>query len=248
MPQFVVIIPARYASSRLPGKPLVDIGGVPMIVRVARQAKLAKNISQVIVATDHDAIFDVCKNQGIDVILTHENHQSGTDRICEAAQKLGNLNADDVVINVQGDEPFIKPEQIEQLVSLFLNQKVKIATLIKSAIFSDEIKQPSKVKVVVNKHLQALYFSRSVIPFYREETHQTHFFTHVGLYAYRYETLNEIAALSLSKLEKAEQLEQLRWLENGYSIQTAITDFETYAVDTPSDLENIRHRFANSSL
>lgn len=248
MPQFVVIIPARYASSRLPGKPLLEIGGLPMVVRVAQQAQKADGINKVIVATDHQAIFDTCVKHQINVVITSENHLSGTDRICEAAQKIENLLPNDVVINVQGDEPFIKPEQIEQLVSLFKNPDVKIATLIKSNHQTEEIKSASTVKVVINAQNQALYFSRSAIPFYRDDKQKQTFFTHVGMYAYRFETLLKIAALPLSELEKAESLEQLRWIENGYPIHTAVTPFETYAVDTPNDLENIRNRFANSSL
>jgi 3-deoxy-manno-octulosonate cytidylyltransferase (CMP-KDO synthetase) len=248
MSRFVVIIPARYASTRLPGKPLVDIGGLPMVIRVAKQVQKVKGIDKIIVATDHQTIFDVCVKHQIEVVLTAENHPSGTDRICEAAQKVEKLNQNDVIINVQGDEPFIKPEQIEQLALLFDNDNVKIGTLIKSESRIEEIDQASKVKVVVNKVGQALYFSRSAIPFYRDENEKPTYFTHVGMYAYRLGTLLEIAALPQSKLEKAESLEQLRWLENGYTIHTAITDFETYAVDTPTDLENIRLMFANSGL
>ncbi len=239
------IIPARYASTRFPGKPLADIGGISMIQRVVTQA--AKVLSYVVVATDDHRIFDAVKAFGGNVVMTSENHQSGTDRCAEALNTVEKEQEKTfkVVVNIQGDEPFVQTEQIEKLTSCFYNADTEIATLVKPLKNNDELFDPNKPKVVLNKHSQALYFSRSPIPYYRnadrKEWHLLHpYFIHIGLYAYRSDILREITLLKPGALEQAESLEQLRWLENGYIISTRKTEFESWSVDTPEDIERLK--------
>ena len=224
---FLGIIPARYASSRFPGKPLVDIGGKPMIQRVYEQAK--KVLKYVVVATDDTRIYDCVKSFGGKVVMTSTEHRSGTDR-CYEAMSLQPM-AYDVVINIQGDEPFIHPEQIEALMRCFDNDQTDIATLVRpfgaNATFK-ELSNPNTPKVVFDDSKRALLFSRSVIPYQRgiaPEDWSAHYayYAHVGIYAYRSEVLKAITTLPASVLEKAESLEQLRWLEHGYCIQVAET-------------------------
>ncbi|MDE5420213.1 3-deoxy-manno-octulosonate cytidylyltransferase [Labilibaculum sp. DW002] len=243
--KFLGIIPARYASTRFPGKPLADISGKPMIQKVYEQA--SKALEQVWVATDDFRIEECVKSFGGKVIMTSPDHQSGTDRIAEAALKITEkLNSQfDVVINIQGDEPFIQPEQISSLKNCFSCPSTEIATLIKKISNSDEISDANKVKVVVNKDQRALYFSRSPIPFVRGEEKENwinkqSFFKHIGMYAYRYKALMEVTKLEQSPLELSESLEQLRWLENGYIIQTDTTKHESIGIDTPEDLERVK--------
>lgn len=243
--KFLGIIPARYASTRFPGKPLADINGKPMIQKVYEQA--SKALDQVWVATDDSRIENCVKNFGGNVIMTSPNHQSGTDRIAEAAIQINKkLNEDfDIVINIQGDEPFIQAEQIKSLQNCFLNPDTEIATLIKSISITDEIFDTNKVKVVTGKDKKALYFSRSPIPFLRGENKENWlnkhtFYKHIGMYAYRYKVLMKITKLTQSTLELSESLEQLRWLENGYWIQTEITEHESIGIDTPEDLERVK--------
>lgn len=240
----VGIIPARYASTRFPGKPLVDIKGKPMIQRVYEQT--GKALEHVCVATDDTRIFDAVRAFGGNVVMTAEHHPSGTDRCAEAVMKYETekqLTAD-VVINVQGDEPFIDPEQIRQLDSLFNQADTEIATLIKPVTEASVLTNPNKVKVVVNAKGEALYFSRSCIPFIRgsepeQWLQKNTFYQHIGMYGYRKSVLNALCQLSKGSLEQAESLEQLRWLEHGYRIRTAITHFEGLCVDTPEDLQLI---------
>jgi 3-deoxy-manno-octulosonate cytidylyltransferase (CMP-KDO synthetase) len=237
------IIPARYASTRFPGKPLVDIEGKTMIRRVYEQALKAKTLSDVIVATDDERIFKEIERFGGKVMMTSQTHQNGTERCAEVAAKLDA----DVIINIQGDEPFIQPEQIDLLANVF---KVKleapsIATLIKEHpfhVFDETLTNPARVKVVVNNNLEALYFSRATIPFLRDSSKalSTTFYKHIGIYGFRKEVLLQLVKLPPSHLELAESLEQLRWLENGYKIQCAITDMESASVDVPEDLEGLR--------
>jgi 3-deoxy-manno-octulosonate cytidylyltransferase (CMP-KDO synthetase) len=232
------VIPARYASTRFPAKPLVDIAGKSMIERVYHQVKKSKAISDVIVATDDQRIFDhVLSFSGL-VCMTSVDHQSGTDRCFEALSLQ--FKEYDYVINVQGDEPFIAPQQIDLLASL-LNGETELATLAKKISEPDQLVNPNVVKLVKNKSGDALYFSRSVIPHIRNNPEAewlgTHtFFKHIGMYAYRSDVLKSITQLPVSALEKAESLEQLRWLENGFRIKVAETDFETIGIDTPQDL------------
>lgn len=245
--RFLAVIPARYASTRFPGKPLALIGDKPMIQHVYEQAK--KAVEDVVVATDDQRIYDAVEAFGGKVLLTSDKHRSGTDRCFEALQKMSGEY--DVVINIQGDEPFIQPEQIETLKACFTDPKTEIATLIKpfdkDALW-DDLSSPNTPKVVINKRMEAMFFSRSVIPYLRGTDRtkwlKTHtYYKHIGLYAYKTNILAEITELEPSALEKAENLEQLRWLENGYSIKVGITHQQTIGVDTPEDLEKANYIF-----
>lgn len=229
------IIPARYASTRFPGKPLALIDGKPMIQWVYEQASKSEALSKVIVATDDDRIAQCVAGFGGTFVMTSPDHQSGTDRCAEVLEKLEDKS--DVIINIQGDEPFIQPQQIDLLASCFENPNTQIATLIKATEDRSEIESASVVKVTRSIDGFALYFSRSIIPHPRNS--HSDFYKHIGVYAYRTDTLKDISALPQSKLELAEGLEQLRWLENGFRINTAITEYESIAVDTPEDLERI---------
>jgi len=245
--KFLGIIPARYASTRFPGKPLAVIGGKMMIQRVYEQVKPC--LDDVWVATDDERIRKAVEDFGGKAVMTSDQHRSGTDRCLEASRKIGGDY--DVVINIQGDEPFIQARQIESLKECFVTdsgKKTCLATLVKAFTEKDGLEALLNIntpKVVLNLKGEALFFSRSVIPFMRgvpqeEWLSKGLFYKHIGIYAYRMETLAEIANLPQSPLELTESLEQLRWLENGYSIQTAVTDIENLAVDTPEDLEKIR--------
>ena len=245
--RFVCIIPARYQSTRFPGKPLVDIGGKTMIQRVYDQ--VSKVLPNVYVATDDNRIFEVVTAFGGKAIMTSDKHKSGTDRCYEAFSKLDEWF--DVVVNVQGDEPFIQPEQISELITCFDEPDTQIATLAKKVTGNDDFEtllNPNNPKLVVNSHNEAMYFSRSVIPFKRgSETvnwiSQHSYLKHVGIYAYRAEILSELSVLEQSPLEIAESLEQLRWLENGYRIKVGYTSVETFGIDTPDDLEKVKGMF-----
>jgi len=237
---FIGIIPARFQSTRFPGKPLVLLGGKPIIQWVYENAK--KALAEVYVATDDERIFRTVEAFGGKAVYTSPNHQSGTDRCAEAALKVAEQMKFDVVINIQGDEPFIRPEQIEGLKDCFNSPETEIATLIKPITNSVEITNINRPKVVINKNQEAMYFSRSSIPFVRDSSQEewinrNTFYSHVGMYAYRFDILLELTKLPIGILEKAESLEQLRWLENGYRIKTAQTQFENIGIDTPEDLE-----------
>jgi 3-deoxy-manno-octulosonate cytidylyltransferase (CMP-KDO synthetase) len=237
----VAIIPARYASTRFPGKPLAQIKGKTMIQRVYEQARLA--LENVYVATDDERIYnEVIRFQG-NVVMTSSNHESGTDRLAEAIELIEkqHRNSFDIVINVQGDEPFIQPEQIDELINCFNDPTTDIATLVKEASNNEEIFNPNIPKVVISNTYEALYFSRSPIPYIRNKDQkewfqQYPFKKHLGMYGYRKQVLKEITKLEPSPLEKAESLEQNRWLENGYKIKTALTKYKNHPVDTPDDL------------
>ena len=243
--QFTGVIPARYESSRFPGKPLAIIGNKPMIQRVYEQAEKAMDL--VYVATDDKRIYDVVMAYGGKAVMTSSSHQSGTDRCAEAAdliiEETGRRT--DIIINIQGDEPFIKPEQIELVKSCFDSSDVQIATLIREVEKKEDILNPNQPKVIIDTKGDAIYFSRSAIPFVRdaepgEWTAKHTFYKHIGLYAYRTETLKKITLLPRSPLEIAESLEQNRWLENGFRIRTAVTLWESLGIDTPADLEKAR--------
>ena len=242
---FTGIIPARYASSRFPGKPLVLIGNKPMIQRVYEQAR--KILENVWVATDDKRIFDVVLNFGGKAIMTSPDHLSGTDRCAEAVTKI-NREADkktDIVINIQGDEPFIKPEQIALLMQCFNDETVEIATLVRKVEPGEDVFNPNQPKVILNIKGDAIYFSRAAIPFIRDteksDWSKKHvFYKHPGLYAYRTETLKKITLLKRSPLEISESLEQNRWLENGYLIRTTVTTWQSIGIDTPDDLEKAK--------
>jgi len=235
------IIPVRYASSRFPGKPLALIHGKPMIRRVYEQVQQSASISRLIVATDDERIVSEVTAFKGEVILTSVHHQSGTERCAEVRKQL--KETFDVVINIQGDEPFIQPQQIELLCSLFQQDDTQISTLIKKITEAGELTNPNVVKVVVAENNEALYFSRSPIPFFKGVSgnywlSMGTYYKHVGIYGYKSEVLEQIVKLPVNQLEHAESLEQLRWLANGYSIKTAITDLESFSIDTPTDLEH----------
>lgn len=240
----LAIIPARYASTRFPGKPLAQLGGVSVIERAYRQ--VSKALSDVVVATDDQRIYDAVKAFGGGVVMTSESHTSGTDRCYEAYTKVVAERGEfDVVINVQGDEPFIAREQIELLLECFQREsKVDIATLVKPFEQGDGIEaleNPNSPKVVIDKDMCAIYFSRSVIPYLRgversEWLTRHTFYKHIGMYGFRSEALRAVTSLPQSSLECAESLEQLRWIENGYRIGVGITDQQTIGIDTPEDL------------
>lgn len=234
------IIPSRYSSTRFPGKSLADIAGKSMVQRVVEQIWLSELITNVVVATDDERIYDHVMDFGGKVCMTSTDHQSGTDRCLEALQLQ--VNDYDYVINIQGDEPFIQPDQIDLLAKL-LNGETQLATLIKPIKKSEQLFDPNVVKAIKATNGDAVYFSRNAIPFQRNSqpsewlNHHT-YYKHIGIYAYRTDTLGQITQLPISLFEKAESLEQLRWLENGYRIKTAITHHESIGIDTPEDLES----------
>lgn len=236
------IIPARMASTRFPAKALVDIGGKSMVQRVYEQASAAQKLDKVIVATDHEDIRRHVHSFGGMAVITSEDHPSGTDRCREALDK--ETAQYDYVINIQGDEPFIHPETIDELAAL-LDGTTQLATLVNRIKDASLLFRPTIMKVIFNKHYEALYFSRECIPYIRgydrQEWLKHHdFYKHVCIYAYRADILQEVTRLPLSGLEKAESLEQLRWLENGYPIKIGITQHESISIDTPEDLERAK--------
>ncbi len=240
--KFIGIIPARYASTRFPGKPLAMLGGKPVIQRVYEQVDGI--LDAAIVATDDERIEAAVKAFGGRVVMTGTHHKSGTDRCFEAYTKVAEEY--DVIVNIQGDEPFIQPQQLEAIKNCFESDaQTQIATLVKPFTKEDglaALENPNSPKVVVDNRMRALYFSRSVIPYLRgvekEEWLSNHtFYKHIGLYAYRAEVLREITSLPQSGLELAESLEQLRWVQNGYTIKVGISEIETIGIDTPEDLQ-----------
>ncbi|HSO77819.1 MAG TPA: 3-deoxy-manno-octulosonate cytidylyltransferase [Bacteroidales bacterium] len=239
--RFTGIIPARYGSSRFPGKPLAVIGGRSMIQRVYEQA--SKALDEVWVATDDERILSTVNAFGGRAVMTSSSHRSGTDRCAEAMTLIsgGETDGDTVVINIQGDEPFIMPEQIQAVMECFNEPEVQIATLVRKFDAGEDPGNVNQPKVVLSKNMDALYFSRSVIPYIRDagtgEWLSKHlFYRHIGLYGYRTDTLMQITKLPQSPLEIAESLEQLRWLENGFKIRCSVTEWESLGIDTPSDI------------
>lgn len=236
------IIPARYASSRFPGKPLIDLKGKSMIQRVYEGAVKSKSMSKVIVATDDQRIVDEVLRFGGNVCLTDETHQSGTDRCAEVARMNPGF---DVVINIQGDEPLVDPNQLDQLLSAFDNPMVHLATLGILTKEEADLSNPNRIKIILDKDQNALYFSRSCIPnthhFKGSHMENYPFMRHIGLYAYRVSTLLEISQLVATELEKMESLEQLRWLFYGYKMKVVETNIETPNIDVPEDVEKVLH-------
>ena len=235
---FTAIIPARYASTRFPGKPLAVLGGKTVIQRVYEQ--VSNVLNEVYVATDDERIFSCVESFGGKAVMTRKDHQSGTDRIQEAVEKTGTQA--DVIINVQGDEPFIQPSQIQTLMQLFDDLSTQIGTLGKPFESMEAVENPNSPKIVTDNRGFALYLSRSIIPYIRGKERKDWFgeypfLKHLGVYAYRREVLAEVTKLPQSPLEKAESLEQLRWLQNGYRIRVGLTDVETVGIDTPEDLQ-----------
>jgi 3-deoxy-manno-octulosonate cytidylyltransferase (CMP-KDO synthetase) len=238
----VGIIPARYASTRFPGKPLIDIQGKTMIRRVYEQALKSEHLDKVIVATDDERIFDHVRDFGGEALITAAHHPSGTDRCWDALQQL----QEDVeyVINIQGDEPFIHPEQIDELAVILKDGKVELATQMILVNNHEILVDKGEVKIVLNANSEALYFSRMVIPFIKgveeKNWHLHHdYYRHVGMYAYRKDILEKTTQLPVSSLEKAESLEQLRWIENGFKMKCVITNYESHCIDTPEDVEKV---------
>lgn len=233
------IIPARYESSRFPGKPLANIAGKSMIQRVYEQSSKVPAFTKVLVATDHKEIYEHVLAFGGNAVITSPAHPTGTDRCYEALHKEDKYY--EFVVNIQGDEPFVAPKQIELLVSV-LNPAVELATLVKKIDREEELNDPNEAKVVINKNMEGIYFSRSPIP-YQKDTPRSEWvykhtcYKHVGIYAYRSDVLDSITKLPVSALEKAESLEQLRWIENGYAIKVAITDVDSMCIDSPEDIE-----------
>ena len=236
--KFIGIIPARYASTRFPGKPLAMLGGKPVIQHVYE--KVAATLEAAYVATDDERIYDTVIAFGGKAVMTRKDHKSGTDRIEEAIEKIG--GDWDVIVNVQGDEPFVAESQLKTICKCFEDESTQIATLGKAFTSMDAVKNPNSPKIVVDNNGFAMYFSRSVIPFVRgkeEAEWLSHypFLKHLGIYAYRKEVLRQVTQLPQSSLEIAESLEQLRWLQNGYKIKVGTTDVETVGIDTPEDLQ-----------
>lgn len=246
--KFIGVIPARYASSRFPGKPLARLGGKYVVERVYEKA--AEVFEQAVVATDDARIYDAVQAFGGRAVMTRADHKSGTDRIAEAMEKIG--GAWDVVVNIQGDEPFVRREQLETICRCFDDADTQIATIGKPFADMQGVLNPNSPKIVVDRRGYAMYFSRSVIPFVRgveqdEWLGHYPFLKHLGIYAYRTDVLRAITRLPQSALEKAESLEQLRWLENGYRIRVGVTDFETVGIDTPDDLRRAEEFLAQQS-
>ena len=236
--KFIAIIPARYASTRFPGKPLALLGGKTVIQRVYEQASAI--LDEAYVATDDERIYQAVEAFGGKAVMTRTDHKSGTDRLEEAASKIG--TDADVIINIQGDEPFIQQSQITTLMQLFDDPTTQIGTLGKPFESMEAVQNPNSPKIACDRRGFALYFSRSVIPYVRGQEPATWlehcpYLKHLGVYAYRREVLHEVTQLPQSSLEKAESLEQLRWLENGYRIRVGITNVETVGIDTPEDLQ-----------
>ena len=244
--KIIGIIPARYASSRFPGKALTLINGKPMIEWVYKQASKAQLLQEVYIATDDKRIVKAVEAFKGKVLLTSTHHNSGTERCNEAVEKLQKHGIEmDAVINIQGDEPLINPKQIDIVASLFSDNTIQIASLVKKITRSEELFDPNVVKAIVGSEGKAIYFSRQTIPFLRDiekeqwlETHN--FYKHVGIYGYTTKVLSEIVMLKESPLEKAESLEQLRWLQNGFEITIKETEFESFGIDTPEDLLKIK--------
>ena len=236
------IIPARYASTRFPGKPLTIINGKSTIQRVYEQSLKAEMLADVVVATDDERIYSAVKDFGGKVMMTSSEHNSGTDRCNEVVENIGIQY--DAVVNIQGDEPFINPEQINHIASLISLDDSQIASLCKIIKDEEELFDENVVKLVFDKNNDAIYFSRNAIPFMRKIERNAAewmkhgiFYKHIGIYAYKTDVLMKIAQLQQSNLELSESLEQLRWLENSYKIKMGVTDFESYSIDTPQDVE-----------
>lgn len=252
----ICLIPARYGSTRFPGKPLAILKNKPIIQHVYERAKASKLINEVFVATDDNRIMEVVKSFGGKAIMTSQNHPSGTDRIAEAVDKLlqegYNLQDSSIVINLQGDEPLIKIEMIDQLIELMKSENNSIGTLAKKVEKEEDFRNPNIVKVVFDKNGYALYFSRSPIPFDREKfikgfSNNNFMYKHIGIYGYSVKILKNFVSLPQSRLEKIESLEQLRALENGIKIKVSITEYDSFGIDTPEDLE-VAEKCLNISL
>ncbi len=244
MKEIIGVIPARYESKRFPHKVLAEINGYPLIYYTFQQSKKSKLISDIIIATDSEVVFDRCRKYNLNVMMTSTKHQSGTDRVIEVMSKTNG----EIYVNIQGDEPLIKPEMIDLCIQPFLdNQDTEISTLKKRITKSEDIKNTNIVKVVTSVDDKALYFSRSPIPFNRDDISDADYYKHVGIYCYSNTALKKISQLKISNLERIEKLEQLRFLENGMKITVIETTFESIGVDTVEDLEIVRKLLNNNS-
>ena len=241
--KFICIIPSRYASTRLPGKPLADIDGEPMIQRVYEQAVQATKVEKVVVAVDNPKVYDTVVTFGGHAVMTREDHVNGTDRLAEA---VGHFPDVDVVVNVQGDEPLIAPDVIDALCQAFEDDPDLAMATVATPMKEEEYNDPSAVKVIMNQHDEAMYFSRSLIPYPRNPfTAAIHPYKHIGIYAYKRDFLLQYAKMSQTPAEQVESLEQLRVLENGYKIKVIKTNHQFIGIDTPEDLQHIRNYFAH---
>lgn len=235
------VIPARYASTRFPGKPLIDLAGKTMIQRVYEQSKKCFLLKDVIIATDDQRIYDHAISIGAKAIMTSVDHTSGTDRCAEVLEQLDDC---DVIINIQGDEPLINPDQISLLCKCFDDPQTDIATLVKKIESEETLFNNNTPKVIIDHNSFAMYFSRECIPHLRnvarnEWLNKFNYYQHIGIYGYTSDVLKKITKLPISSLEQAESLEQLRWLENGYKIKTAVTTFDSIAIDCAEDVEKV---------
>lgn len=238
-PKITGIIPARYGSSRFPGKPLVIINGTSMIMRVFEQAKKVKELSEVVVATDDERIFEEVTSNGGKAVMTSSSHRNGTERCQEVAASFQS----DYYVNIQGDEPYIAPEAIASLCSI-LDGEVELGTLVKRIEDVDQLDDPTTMKVLINQRYEAIYFSRQCVPYIRDYPKEQwiakyDYYKHIGIYAYRSDVLQQVVKLEPTPLETAESLEQLRWIEHGFTIKLATTDHESVSVDTPADLDKL---------
>ena len=241
----ICVIPARYSSTRLPGKPLKDICGKPMICRVYERASHAESVSEVIVATDDERILQAVEKNFGRAIMTRADHKTGTDRLAEVAEKFPDV---EVIVNVQGDEPLIEPSLIDELVAEFVKDKnLQMATVATELLDTDEMNNPNNVKVVLDKNNDALYFSRSLIP-YPRNVGKAKVFKHIGIYAYRRKFLSEYAKMEPTPLEQAESLEQLRALENGFKIRVIKSSCRFVGVDTEEDLKLVNEIYRREEI
>ena len=236
--KILCVIPARYASTRLPGKPLANIAGKPMIQHVYERASQARRPAKVLVATDHELVYQAVTDFGGQALMTSPDHPTGTDRLAEVARSCPEY---DLIINVQGDEPLIEPAVIDQLAAAFDDEPELVMATLATVMAEDEYDKPNAVKVVTRRNGHALYFSRSLIPYPRVPAVELPVYKHIGIYAYRRDFLLTYAALAPTPLERTESLEQLRALEHGYNIKVLLTDFQSVGVDTPEDLERVNH-------
>ncbi len=241
--KLIAMIPARYGATRFPAKLMQDLCGNPVIVHTYQRVADTNLFDQVYVVTDDDRIENAIREVGGKVIRSQKEHNSGSDRLAEASKDL----EVDIIVNVQGDEPFTDKENLQKVIDIFANdsqQNIAVASLMERITHPDDIANPNNVKVVVNKFNEALYFSRSVIPFPRDTNTKVPYYKHIGIYAYRKDALQQFTQLPPSLLEETEKLEQLRYLENGFKIRLAVTDIPTVGIDTPEDLEKARQRLS----
>ena len=241
--KLIAMIPARYGATRFPAKLMQDLCGKPVIVHTYQRVADTNLFDQVYVVTDDDRIENASREVGGKVIRSQKEHNSGSDRLAEASKDL----EVDIIVNVQGDEPFTDKENLQKVIDIFANdpqKNIAVASLMERITHPDDIANPNNVKVVVNKFNEALYFSRSVIPFPRDTNTKVPYYKHIGIYAYRKDALQQFTQLPPSLLEETEKLEQLRYLENGFKIRLAVTDIPTIGIDTPEDLEKARQRLS----